>query len=50
MSEQLAEVEKNRATQMHTARLIQEHLLPKSVSVASFKVAGRFLADRGNWW
>lgn len=42
MSEQLAEVEKNRATQMHTARLIQEHLLPKSVSVAGFKVAYLF--------
>ena len=42
MSEQLAEVEKNRATQMHTARLIQEHLLPKSVSVAGYKVAYLF--------
>lgn len=39
MSEQLAEVERNRATQMHTARLIQEHLLPKSISVAGFEVA-----------
>jgi len=42
MSEQLAEVERNRATQMHTARLIQEHLLPKSISVAGFEVAYLF--------
>jgi serine phosphatase RsbU (regulator of sigma subunit) len=42
MSDQLAEVERNRATQMHTARLIQEHLLPTSVSIAGFEVAYLF--------
>jgi len=42
MSDQLAEVEQNRAAQMHTARLIQEHLLPKTVSISGFEVAYLF--------
>jgi serine phosphatase RsbU (regulator of sigma subunit) len=42
MSDQLAAVEKNRAAQMRTARLIQEHLIPKTVSIEGLEVAYLF--------
>ena len=42
MSAKLADAERNRTTQMHTARLIQEHLLPKSPVVEGFQVSYLF--------
>lgn len=38
MSQKLADSDRNRATQMQTARLIQEHLLPKAPAINGFRI------------